>query len=64
MSDYKAQSAQDAQARNFGTKSYWDYLEQHSQQLYNHYMSKGNPERANEMLVRSLSEALRGNDGE
>ena len=46
---YKSQAARDAQAADYGDKSYWDYLEQASIE--------------HDEMDRSLSEALQGNDG-
>ena len=46
---YKSQSARDAQAANYGNRSYWDYLEKKAIEY--------------DELDRSLSEALQGNDG-
>lgn len=65
MSDntYSSQAARDAQAGNYGGESYWRYLDRACQESYEHWMRKGDPEQANHMLTRSLSEALRGNDG-
>lgn len=60
---YAAQSAQDAQAFHYGGRSYWDYLEKASKESRDYYLRKGDPERAELMMTRSLSEALRGNDG-
>lgn len=60
---YKSQSARDAQEHNYGGERYWAYLDKAAQESHDHYMRKGNPERAEEMMTRSLSEALRGNDG-
>jgi|CXWL01.1.fsa_nt_gi hypothetical protein len=69
---YKAQSARDAQESGYGVVSgpvavggehYWDYLEQHAQELHAYYLAKGDTVTAEKMLTRSLSDALRGNDG-
>ena len=51
---YKSKAAQEAQATGYGTKDYWDYLEEKSVE----YAEKGIAP-----LDRSLSEALRGNEG-
>lgn len=61
---YKSQAARDAQAANYGNKTYWDYLEQYSEELFNRFLVNGDLEIANKMMSRSLSEALIGNDGE
>ena len=52
---YKSQAAREAQASDFGDESYWDYLDAHAAELE----SKG----VDDALTRSLSDALRGNDG-
>ncbi len=52
---YKSQAARDAQAHNYGDESYWDYLDTHAVEL----ASKG----VSDALTRSLSDALRGNEG-
>jgi hypothetical protein len=56
-SPYKSQAARDAQASNYGGKSYWDYLDAAEVEL----SSKVGYE---DVLTRSLSDALRGNEGE
>ncbi len=61
---YKAQSARDAQERNYGTVRYWDYLERAAEESHAHWTRRGDLERANHMMTRSLADALRGNDGE
>ena len=61
---YTVQSAIDAQARNYGKESYWDYLEESAKESYEYYMKYGQEDLANKMLTRSLGEALQGNDGE
>jgi hypothetical protein len=53
---YKAKSAQEAQQTDYGSRSYWDYLEAHAKELF----AKGHKN----AFTRSLSEALQGNDGE
>jgi hypothetical protein len=63
-SEYKAQSARDAQTTSYGDKSYWDYLEQAAQEHYEYFMRHGDPTTAERMLTQSLSDALRGNDGD
>jgi hypothetical protein len=60
---YRAQSARDAQAGNYGEESYWDYLETHAKELFDFFTAKGQHERASEMFTRSLSDSLVGNDG-
>lgn len=60
---YKAQSARDAQAANYGDKAYWDYLEQAAQEHFDYFTRKGDKTRAELMFTQSLGEALMGNDG-
>lgn len=62
--EYQALAAREAQAANYGDKSYWDYLEQHAHELRAKYLAKGNIEQADAMLSRSLSESLVGNNGD
>lgn len=62
--EYKSQAARDAQAGNYGNKSYWDYLDQSAQEKYEYYMGHGDPVTAESMFTRSLSESLMGNDGD
>lgn len=62
--DYQAQCARDARDIGYGGSRYWDYLERTSLESQAHYLRRGDPERAAAMLARSLSEALRGNDGD
>ena len=52
---YSARSARDAEAANYGDRSYWDYLDRHAAELH----AKG----VVDAFDRSLSDALRGNDG-
>lgn len=67
---YMSQQAQDAQAGLVRSKgrtcdeSYCDYLDESAQEKYDYYIARGDTERAESMLARSLSEALRGNDGD
>lgn len=61
---YKSQAARDAQARNYGKESYWQYLDEAAQRAHDSYMRQGNPEKAAEMFTRSLSASLVGNDGD
>jgi hypothetical protein len=53
---YQAQCARDAQEMNYGSESYWNYLEETAQEDF----SKG----VTDAFTRSLSEALRGNEGD
>lgn len=67
---FKSQSACDAQASLVRTngrtcdESYCDYLDEAAQQSFDYYTAHGDPERAASMFARSLSESLRGNDGD
>lgn len=54
-SGYKSASARDAQRLGVGSKSYWDYLDEHAKEL----ASKG----VADAMTRTLAESLRGNDG-
>jgi hypothetical protein len=60
----KSQSARDAQKAGYGDESYWKYLDESAQEKYDYYMARGDREMAEFMLTRTLSEALRGNDGD
>lgn len=61
---YVSQAARDAQAANYGKQSYWDYLDQSAQEHYDYFMRHGDPATAESMFTQSLSDALRGNEGE
>jgi hypothetical protein len=61
---YTAQSALDAQRIGYGGERYWDYLESAAYETRDYYLRHGDPEQAELMLTRSLSESLRGNDGD
>ena len=56
QSIYKSQEARDAEAMSYGDRSYWDYLEESALD----YARRGVIPNA---LSRSLSDALRGNEG-
>lgn len=60
---YKAQAARDARDQNYGDETYWDSLEEHARSLHAYYLLAGDEKKADEMLTRSLSDALRGNEG-
>jgi hypothetical protein len=62
--NYESQSARDAQARNYGSERYWSYLDEAALSSAAYWARQGNNERSASMLTRSLSEALRGNDGD
>jgi len=53
---YRAQSAREAQEMGYGSETYWNYLEQAAQE---HYV-KG----VKDAFTASLSDVLRGNDGD
>lgn len=61
---YLAACAQDAQRMNYGGPSYWAYLDKASKEGRDYFLRNGDPERAQEQMTRSLSDALRGNDGD
>ena len=63
-SGYKSRAAQDAATSGYGGPDYAAYLDRHSQEMHDYFMAKGDEERANEMMTRTLAEALRGNDGD
>jgi hypothetical protein len=63
MTLYTSQSARDAQAIKYGSESYWAYLDEHALELHAYFLNKGDPRTAAEMLTRSLSQSLAGNDG-
>lgn len=64
MTEYKSQSARDAQATGYGDSEYWDYLDSASASHYDYFMRHGDPVQAELMMTQPLSGALRGNDGE
>lgn len=61
---YRSQAARDAQAANYGAESYWRYLDEAAEETAVYFADRGDFEAAAEQFTRSLSEALRGNDGE
>jgi hypothetical protein len=64
MTNYKSQTARDAQTANYGDRSYWDKLEANAHEYAAYYTKKGLHDLAARMLTRTLGEALAGNDGE
>jgi hypothetical protein len=56
--EYRSLCARQARDGNYGTRSYWDYLESHAAELAAKF-----PDRADHFFGRSLGEALAGNDG-
>lgn len=63
MPDFESQAARDAQARSYGSERYWSYLDEACTRSRDHWLGRGDTERANHMMTRSLGEALAGNDG-
>ncbi len=61
--DYEARSANDAREMGYGGESYWQYLDEHAKRMRDYCLRHGDPEQAAEMMTRTLSETLRGNDG-
>lgn len=61
---YKAQCARDAQAMGYGDKTYWNHLEKSAHNHYDYFAQRGDLITAQRMLSRTLSEALRGNEGD
>ena len=61
---YRSQAARDAAASGYGSESYWQYLDDAAQRHYDYFAERGMHGMAEEMLSRSLGEALLGNDGE
>lgn len=65
---FMSQSARDAQRALINgvtiDESYLDYLEETAQRYHDYYTERGDMETADEMLTRTLSEALMGNDGD
>lgn len=61
--EYESRSARDAQKMGYGDRGYWEYLDQHARELRDHFLQHGDPVRAAEIMTRTLSEALAGNDG-
>lgn len=59
---YEAQCARDAAGA--GKTDYANYLEESSKRTRDYFLAKGDPEKAEEMMTRSLGQALVGNDGE
>lgn len=56
---YTSWSARNAAQYNYGSESYWRYLDEHAQEL-----AAKDPDKADYYMGRSLSESLRGNDGD
>jgi hypothetical protein len=60
---YSSQSARDAEESGYGDRSYWDYLEQAAWDNRDYWLRHGEIAKAAQMLTRSLSESLMGNEG-
>ena len=60
---YFSWSARDAAEFNYGDESYWAYLDRSAFEKAQYYTRKGDPESAERMFTRGLSEALKGNNG-
>lgn len=61
---YEAQAAKDAQAANYGDESYWAYLDDSAKRHHAYFLARGDEAQAVRMMTQTLSEALRGNNGE
>jgi len=65
MSDYLTRAARDAsEGSGYGERRYWDYLERSTLRSAVEAYRKGDGEYAEYLVNRTLSEALRGNDGD
>lgn len=64
MTTYQAQSARDAQTYGYGNERYWNYLDRSAQEKCEYFAARGDHEMAAQMMTRSLSAALAGNDGD
>jgi hypothetical protein len=60
---YKSQAARDAQDAGYGDERHWTYLDSAAAEQSDYWRRQGDEGKAAEMLTRSLSEALRGNEG-
>jgi len=63
LTSYTAQSARDAQRQGYGDSKYWDYLERNAIEHRDYFAAKGDEATAAQMMTRSLSDSLMGNDG-
>jgi hypothetical protein len=64
MSAFEAQCARDAEGSAYGSEGYAEYLEETCKRHRDYFLAKGDPEMAERMMTRTLSEALMGNDGD
>jgi len=62
-SEYASQAARDACAQGYGDRAYWEYLDASALRSSDYWTRRGDACTARAMLIRSLSDALRGNDG-
>lgn len=60
----RSQAARDAETSDYGTESYWDYLDHYAAEHHAYFTARGDTEQAEAMFTRTLSEALAGNDGD
>jgi hypothetical protein len=60
---YTSQSARDAERTGYGDRAYWDYLEAAALERRDYYLRHRDPDTAERMMTRTLSESLMGNDG-
>lgn len=63
ITPYNSQAARDAQQAGYDD-GYCEYLEWAAHDHHALYTRLGDPAKASEMLTRTLSEALMGNDGD
>lgn len=59
----EARSARDARDMAYGERDYWEYLEHAAKEARDFWLRQGDAVRAREMMTRTLSEALAGNEG-
>lgn len=62
--ELRSQSARDAQRIGYGLPSYWLYLDVSAQEKHDYFAARGDQAMADEMLDRTISQALVGNDGD
>lgn len=61
---YKSQAARDAQKFGYGDANYWAYLDASAESQAAYYLDRGDPQTAERILLRSLSDCLKGNNGD
>jgi hypothetical protein len=59
----RSQSARDARDHGYGGPAYWSQLDKSAAEHFDYFTRKGDHVQARLMFTRSLSEALKGNDG-